>query len=238
MPTMLFYEQPTVLDRGAHKALKIKASGPDFRFAKNTNCIPVAGVEFPIAALEYPIVFAGPSLQELAPVVVVGLRNEECLLVEEDGKWAGMYIPAFIRRYPFVLAGEPGESNFAVCVDMAFKGMNETEGEALFDAEGKETPLLNNVVQFLREYQDHMMRTQSLVNKLRELELLQAQTLQGTDPSGKPFALQGFWSVDEKKLNELSAEQVGELFRQGFLGLIYAHLLSLGNVRRLVTKMK
>ena len=101
---VLFYQRPVVLNRQSHRSLKVKNTTPNFTFARQTNSVPIAGVEFARAALEYPIVFAGPSPDKILPAVLLGIRENENLFVDADGKWANAYIPAFIRRYPFVLA--------------------------------------------------------------------------------------------------------------------------------------
>ena len=96
--TVLFYQRPVLLDRVAHRQARVNMRNANFAFTKKTNSVPVTALEFGRAATEYPIVFAGPSPDRLMPVVVLGLRNEENLFVNTDGKWTGVYVPAFIRR--------------------------------------------------------------------------------------------------------------------------------------------
>ena len=108
-------------------------------FAGETNSVILAGVEFSEAAKEYPIVFTQAG-DKVVPVAMLGLRNEENLFVDDKGGWDGRYIPSFVRRYPFVLAetGETGQQ--AVCIDDAYEGFNDDEGEPLFAGE-ETTPL-------------------------------------------------------------------------------------------------
>ncbi len=253
--TVLFYQRPVLLDRVAHRHARVNMKNADFSFSRKTNSVPITALEFGRAATEYPIVFAGPSPDRLMPVVVLGLRNEENLFVNEQGKWSGVYVPAFIRRYPFVLAERNNAQDLSVCVDTAFTGWNgpgapggadngtpastdgET-GEALFDDQGTETPFLKNVLEFLGQYQSNIRQTQMFVQKLNELNLLVGREIRARDTANQPLALRGFFAVDEAKLNALSDTQIVELYRPGFMGLIIAHLISLGNIARLEMRLR
>jgi len=231
---VLFYQRPVVLNRQAHRTLKVKNTTPSFTFARHTNSVPIAGVEFSRAALEYPIVFAGQTPDKILPAVLLGIRENENLFVDEEGKWTNAYIPAFIRRYPFVLAEKPGGGDFSVCIDSSFNGFGVDEGQALFDEQGKETPLLKNVIDFLSQYQGNIRRTLEFTKKLSDLNLLQERALRIPGVDGKPLVLRGFMAVDEQHLNNLSDAQISELYRQGFLGWIHAHIISMGNAYKLL----
>jgi hypothetical protein len=235
---VLFYDRPVALNRQSHQGLKIKGGDPDFRFACQTNSVPLAGVEFARAALEYPIVFAGAAPDKLMPVAVVGLRDNENLFVDAAGHWVGSYIPAFVRRYPFVLAQQGSGADFTVCIDDAYAGFGQDGGQALFDAEGKESPFLQNALNFLREYQDHIRYTQVFASRLAELNLLEAMAMRVTGVGDRALVLQGFQAVNEKWLGQLTDPELCSLYRQGFLGWIHAHLISLGNVPRLQERLK
>ncbi len=252
---VLFYQKPVLLDRVAHRQARVNMRNANFGFSKSTNSVPITALEFGRLATEYPIVFAGPSPERMMPVVVLGLRNAENLFVDADGKWTGVYIPAFIRRYPFVLAERNNGKELGVCVDTAFGGWTDpgaagaatngspvsegTEsGEALFDAQGVETPFLKNVLDFLGQYQANIQQTQAFVKKLHDLNLLVGREIHARDTAKQPLALRGFSAVDEAKLNALNDTQITELYRQGFLGLIHAHLISLGNIARLELRLR
>ncbi len=236
--TVLFYQKPVLLDRATHRGSKIRLRDVNFEFSRETNSVPVAVLEFARAATEYPIVFAGPSTDRLIPVAVLGLRNNENLFVDVTGKWANSYIPAFIRRYPFVLMERNNGQDFGVCIDTTFSGWEAPDGDPLFDERGTETPLLKNVLGFLGQYQGNIRQTQSFTGKLNELNLLVGREIRARDTKNQPLALGGFYAVDEAKLNALSDEQIAELYRSGFLGLIHAHLISLGNVVKLEQQLR
>ncbi|WP_313399585.1 SapC family protein [Stenotrophomonas sp.] len=234
MKQLLIYERPVQLNRVAHRNHRVVASEGDFRFAAGLNSVPVACVEFARAARDYPIVFAGNSADSVVPAALLGLRSGQNLMVDAEGRWAeGSYIPAFLRRYPFVLAERDAEgSDFTVCLDAAFEGLRDggEEGTALFDEQGNDSALLTNAMEFLQEYQVHLTRTRSLASALVTHDLLVSKQVNVQTAAGETFSLDGFFVVDEQKLRELKGKALQDLAKSGDLGWIYAHLLSLGNV--------
>lgn len=237
MKQLLIYERPVQLNRVAHRNHRVVATDGDFRFAAELNSVPLACVEFARAAREYPIVFAGNSTDSVVPAALLGLRSGQNLMVDAEGRWAeGAYVPAFLRRYPFVLAEREAEGeDFTVCLDAAFEGIREggDEGAPLFDDEGNDSALLSNALQFLQEYQVHLARTRSLTAALQAHDLLVSKQVNVQTATGETFSLDGFFVVDEQKLRELKGKALQDLAKSGDLGWIYAHLLSLGNVELL-----
>ena len=168
-------------------------------------------------------------------------RNDENLLVDASGQWDPQtYVPAFARRYPFVLAEGEDKSVLTVCVDEAYAGLNAVRGEALFDDQGRESEYLKRVLDFLRAFHDDMTRTRDFAARLNELGLLVSKVLtieQQREGKSERQLLEGVWVVDEEKLRAIDDARIVELFRNGYTGWIYAHLLSLGNVRRLAARL-
>jgi hypothetical protein len=233
MPTMIFYETPVALNRDRHRGLKLDRQAGRYDFARSTNSVLLAGTELAEASKDYPVVFVGKEGGDYTLAALVGLRDRENLFIDESGEWLrGRYLPAFVRRYPFVLAEGEGESNLTVCIDESFAGLGESRGEPLFDAEGKETPLLAGSVEFLRLFHAEMNRTRAFGARLSELGLLQPKTIR-VQRDGKQEVLDGFFVVDEKKLQALGDSDALGLYRNGFLSWVYSHLHSLGNVERL-----
>ena len=235
MANLLFYKNPVPLNKKDHKDKKISAEGRTFSFAANTNSVILAGVEFSEAAKEYPIVFAQAG-EHVVPVALLGLRNEENLYVNDAGGWDARYIPAFVRRYPFVLA-ETGESGQrAVCIDEAYPGFSDETGEPLFK-DDETTPILQQALDFLEEYQKQYVRTEAFVARLRENDLLMALNAKVDMVDGQQFGLSGLLAVDERKLLQLGDEQALALFRSGELSWIYCHLMSMGCMGQLVERV-
>jgi hypothetical protein len=236
MKTMLMYERLTPVNRDQHRALRVKASGQHLNFARETNSLLMAVTELPLAALDLPCVFVASGDQHTM-VSVVGLRDKENLYIDAEGRWDPQsYLPAFIRRYPFVLAEQPGSDQLTVCVDEAFDGLNNTDGEALFTDEGKVTPYLQQLQKFLLDFHNDMQRTTLFAKRLNELGLLVERNID-FKLGEQHLNLNGFKVVDEDKLRQLAPEVVQELFASGALGWIHAHLLSLNNVSKLGARL-
>ncbi|MBK6006651.1 SapC family protein [Ramlibacter ginsenosidimutans] len=227
MTQLLIYETAVPVSSGRHGKASIELR-KGYGFARGINSVPLMAVEFPQAAPEYAIVFAQNGA-EVLPVVILGARSGENLYVKEDDSWNASYLPAFIRRYPFVFSANDDGKTFTLCVDEAFQGLNYLgRGEPLFDAEGKQTPYVDNVLQFLQEYRAHFLRTQAFCRKLVELDLLEPMRAQFTLGSEK-MSLGGFQAVDRAKLKALSGDTLAQLAATDELELIYLHLQSMRN---------
>ena len=212
-------------------------TGVDYEFARHLNAVPLIAAEFSGAAPEYAIVFSGTD-EVVMPSVILGLTAGENLYVAEAGGWDGTYIPAFIRRYPFVFSSDDDGISFKLCIDERYSGWSqEGRGERLFDADGEQTQYLGNVLEFLKHYQVHFKRTQDFCARLVELKLLEPMRAQFTLPSGAQESLSGFMAVDWEKLKALSDEQLAGMARTDELELIYLHLQSIRNFSSMVARV-
>jgi hypothetical protein len=219
----MFYASPRPLDRTRDGGLKISRP-KHFRFAAKTNAIPLLVDEFPMAAAYYPIVFAaGPSP---IPAAVVGLRNDTNLFIDANGQWqGGGYLPAYVRRYPFILMDDPEQKQFVLCIDEASELLG-TEGEhALFDGD-KPSAFTKGAMDFCAALRQQGDATDEFVKALKEYNLLMPNDAQIDMPDGTRLQLSGFLIVDPKKFDALPDNVYLEWRRKNWIGLIYAHLLS------------
>jgi len=230
----MFYEKPVALNRTAHKSAKVGAVS-DFLFAAKTNSVMLTSVEFVEACKEYPVVFARAG-DKVVPVALLGLRDDENVFVDIKGKWDARYIPAFVRRYPFVLA-ETGGDELTVCIDEASAAFNAEAGEALFDAKGNNSAFLESALNFINAYQAQFRRTEAFVKHLETLSLFTQMSAKAEMADGRNYLLNGLMAVDEQKLLSLDKTKTQALLKTGELGWIYAHLVSLSNMSRLVDRL-
>jgi hypothetical protein len=225
---LLIYETVVPVSSGRHAKCAVE-SGKGFAFSRKINSVPLMAVEFPQATPEYAVVFA-QSGDDLVPVVILGARQNENLYLTDEDAWQAKYVPAFIRRYPFVFSGSDDGNTFTLCVDEAFQGLNyQGRGQALFTEQGQPTPYVDNVLKFLQEYRTQFVRTQAFCKKLKELDLLEPMQAQFTLGSGEKMSLAGFLAVDRKRLKALPAETLQQLAANDELELIYLHLQSMRN---------
>ncbi|MCP1373579.1 SapC family protein [Dyella lutea] len=239
MAEVFFYERPVPLNRTAHKDLRLKGV-PSLKFAANVHSVPLTGVEFPAAARDMPILFAGTDVKEAGPMALLGLRQNENLFVDANGQWIpGAYVPAFIRRYPFILAEKPKDQegdDFTVFLDEAYEGFSSDEGERLFKEDGTDAEMLTNAVNFLGEFQQHVARTHWFMDQLRKHDLLEPRNIR-LEKDGKTINLNGLFVVNEEKLRQLDEKTAHEFLKDGTMGWIYAHLLSLANIDRVSARL-
>lgn len=230
------HRQPHALDSIQHRAMTLKVPTTDWSIADKLNALFVAAAEFGDVCRDFPIVFVKAGTEPdgkdaIAPVAVFGLNTDENLYVA-NGHWRANYIPAVLRSYPFCIA-RMDEERFAICVDLAHDGFREEGGVRLFDDEGKPGELLKGMTTHLENLEVEIQRTRFIGQRLQELDLLREMRFDATLPDGRQHTVDGFLTVDDKKVTELPEATVMELHRSGLLGLIHLHWVSLGNMRRL-----
>jgi hypothetical protein len=233
----LFYREPIALNREAHRRMRVGKSANGYAFAAKTHSVILAPVEFFEACKEYPIIFSTSPEGAVVPIALLGFRAGENLMVDSEGNWDARYIPAYVRRYPFILS-ETGPDNLTVCVDQAFDGLyTKRDGEPIFTREGAYSDYMKQTMEFLRNFHIQFKNSAPFGEKLKELDLLKPMDALVELNDGQKFALNGFLVVDEQKLQALSDEDLASLFRPGYLALIYSHLLSLSTMSGLVDRL-
>src|SRR6185295_5037800 len=162
---------------------------------------PISYTEFALIAREYPIVFTSAAdSQVFAPVAVLGMVPGENLY-DLQGKWASnVYIPAYVRRYPFcmtrVTLDKVEQQNRLICVEKSY--VDDKGGEAMFDAKGQPLPKWAEIEALLREYEIDLERSREMCGVLADYGLLEPFTMQAKFDSGAaPVALTGMHRVSE-----------------------------------------
>jgi hypothetical protein len=234
----LFYKKIVPLNKEQHKALYVEPVD-GYAFAAETNSLYIAAIEFIKSLADYVIVFGKDAEDNVYPVVLLGLKANQNLYVDKKGQWNAGYIPAYARRYPFILAAPEGnQGNFTVCIDEGFSGFNTAkEGQVLFDKKGKESAILKQAVDFLQDYQKNVQITTAFCNNLKTLDLLEPMQANVEMKTGDKFAIGGFLCISRAKLKALKPEKLTELVKSDQMELIFAHLLSLNNVNKLMQKV-
>ncbi len=218
--------------------VKLPAPGTVPGFCKQLNAIPISYTEFSPACRDYPLVFtSGDNGKTYAPVAVLGIANGENLFLA-DGAWdKGVYLPAYVRRYPFCMArvslDKVEQADRLICVEKEFL---DEQGETMFDAEGKALPKWQPIEKLLQEYEADLERSREMSSILSDYALLEPFALQAQPKSGAAMNLTGMYRVDEKKLGLLNASQHKNLIKKGVMGRIYAHLISIDNFARLLDR--
>jgi hypothetical protein len=226
---------PVRLQQHGNMSVAPKAS---FGFAAEVNSVPIVAAEFSAAAADLTVVFAGTD-KAVMPVVLLGLENNQNRFVGADGNWTGRYVPAFLRRYPFVFAATEGSGDLTLCIDEAYAGLNDkAEGERLFDSAGNRTPYLNGVLEFAVQYQTQYERTRIFCERLIANDLLESVVASFTDGDGNGKRLAGFFRINRNKLKAIQPDLLATLFATDELELCFVHLASLANIDRLAQTVR
>lgn len=230
----LFYKDLLPLNSRDHSDWKV-SSFDDAGFLANTHAIPLTVDEFVDAQRNYPVVFTAG--ENPLPIALMGLNEGVNTFIAEDGKLqAGVYVPAYVRRYPFILAKLTKDNDdMSLCFDpQAGVVAKSKDGQALFDGT-EPTEYTNGVLEFCKRFEESGQRTRAFLEELKKLDVMMDGEIAITrnDMPDKPFVYRGFQMVDEKKLRELPAETTEALNKNGMMMLIHAHLFSMNLMRTL-----
>jgi hypothetical protein len=223
----LFYRQPELLNHQAHGSLGLRMPERPFEFARKSRALPVTLSEIASAQKHFPIVFS--DLENPVPLAVVGTRDDVNLFIDEHGNWEReTYIPAYIRCYPFALAARSNDE-FAVVIDRSAESISDNPEQPFFGDDKKVTPETQALIDFVGRYDAEIKRTAQFGQRLKELGLLAGQQVTRKTQNGEEVPVASYVAVDSEKLNELDDTVVRELFGEGYLAGIFAHLFSLEN---------
>jgi hypothetical protein len=226
MAKPLFYDRPELLTAQTYAHKSLLTSG-GLHFARKTNSVPLNGIEFASALRHYAIVFSDEATP--FPMAVTGLRNSENLFVDGEGRWAaGAYVPAYVRRYPFIFMTGPDQKQFALCVDAASALVVAGDANPFF-RNGEPTDTTRNALSFCTSFQVEYEKTRAFAAALVEHEVLESKTAELGLASGQKLFFGPFKAVNESKLGGLPDAVAADWLRRGWLAWIHAHLLSFGS---------
>jgi len=227
----LFYQDLVPLSSVDHANFRARAlDKADFLI--NQHAVPLTSDEFASASRFYPIVFSAGD--NPVPLALMGLNEGVNTFVGDDGKLLNpVYVPAYVRRYPFLLAKlRPDTEELSLCFDPSSGALGEfDEGDALFE-NGEPTEPTKAVLEFCKNFEEAGQRTGLFMEELQKADLLMdGEVSIQPEGSDKPFIYRGFKMVDENKLRELRGDVLRKMMQNGMLGLIFAHLFSLQLMR-------
>jgi len=231
----LFYNDLLPLNSRDHAEWKV-GELENASFLAQTHAVPLTSDEFIDAQRHFPIVFTAG--QNPLPIALFGLNEGVNTFMGSDNKLTSLvYVPAYVRRYPFMLAKlRPDAEELSLCFDPTVGVIGKRdEGLALFDAEAKPTEYTQGVLEFCRRFEESGQRTKAFMDELIKLGVLMDGEIAITrnDMPDKPFLYRGFQMVNEEKLRDLPLETLDKLNKNGMLILIHAHLFSLNLMRTL-----
>ena len=228
----LFYNAVEPLNATQHGTMKVRTILRMPQVAR-TLAVPVTVDDFTLVQRHYPIVFSVG--ENSIPIALMGLNEGVNVFLDEDGRPldANIYIPAYIRRYPFLLARlRPDSDELSLCFDPSANAVGDfDEGQPLFE-DGQPTEATKAILQFCEQFEAAGQRTAAFMEELNKNDLLMDGEV-AIQPEGfqQPFVYRGFRMIDEEKLRNLRGDELRKLNQNGILPLLYAHLFSLSEMR-------
>ena len=228
----LFFQDLMPLNSRDHKNYRTRGIDTAPWLAK-AHAIPLTVDEFVQAQRHFPIVFS--SGENPLPLALMGLNEGVNTFVDENGRVTeAVYIPAYIRRYPFMLAKlQQDATELSLMFDPTSEAVGEfDEGERLFDDEGNKTPNVDRILEFCQHFEQSAQRTQAFLTEIKDAGLfMDGEVAIQREGEDKPFVYRGFKMIDQEKLRDISAEKLAEWHKNGLLMLIHAHIYSLELMR-------
>lgn len=234
MSSPLFYNHVVPLDSAAHRDLLLTGGERPLAFAEGANLIPALSEEFLAAAPYLPIAFL-PGATRPAAVFVVGTKPGNNVFVDAAGKWDAGYLPAYLRRYPFIMGDVP-DGEPILCIDESFDGLGRDDGQRLFTEGGEATDALKQALSLADNYRTAALRSDQFCDTLQSMGLLRSVTLDVKQADGASNVVHGLMVLDEEAFDALSQEKLATLHRDKMLKPIFAHLVSLAAIDKLAPR--
>ncbi len=233
----LFYKTPQVLRFEDHKDLALDKK-QDFSFAVGANAIPLAPSEFLPAVRHYPIVFVRGG-DSLSAVAVTGLKQNQNLFVDESGQWrANTYIPAYVRRYPFILIQSEDRTQTVLGFDADSKRIQPAsklkDAQPLFAEDGTAGDGARPMMEFCNAYHQQSLQGEEFVKALEAENLLEDKHVDMTFPDKSRYRLDGLLTVNAERFRALPAKTIEEWHKKAFLDAVVLHLASAQNWQNLL----
>jgi hypothetical protein len=230
----IFYKDLVPLNSKEHANYKTRPI-ESAKFMDGYHAVPLTVEEFIMASRNFPIIFSASDTP--VPLVLMGMNEGVNVFMDDTGKFTqNVYLPAYIRRYPFMLAKlRPDSDELSLCFDPTSDAVGEfkKEGEALFDGD-QPSENTKNILKFCEDFEEAGARTHAFVEELNKMGLMMdGEVSIQQDGKEQPFVYRGFKMVDENKLKELRGDELRKMNQNGMLPLIYAHLFSLQMMREL-----
>jgi len=229
------YEKIEALDPLTHTDLRL-ATVRSFSFSKNVSSVKVSSSELRDAARYFPIIFSESS--GCIPQALLSVEPNVNAFVDGDGNWTCPYVPTYVRLYPFTLARIQGqEEKFALCIDPDAEHFKSGMGDPLFTADGELTEFIQKkVFNVLVMYQKELEITQALFKFLDDKKLITDRTF-NYSINGEDKSIDGFKGVDMEKLMNCDDNSLACMVRNGTIGMVYEHSISLANFSSLLRLM-
>ena len=232
----LFYKDLMPLNSRDHATWRSRSTD-QATWLVGQHAVPLTVEEFVFAQRHFPIVFSAGD--QPVPLALMGLNEGVNTFVDDEGKLtAPVYVPAYARRYPFLLAKlQPESEDLSLCFDPSSDLIGEfDDGNPLFDGT-EPSDSCKATLDFCRNFEEAGNRTTAFVAELEKHNLLMdGEVSIQQEGLEQPFIYRGFKMVDQEKLREVRGDVLRTWNQSGLLALVFAHLFSLDHMREIFAK--
>ena len=222
----LFYKELIPLNSNLHSDWRTQTTDKA-SWLSGQHAVPVLTEEFNKAHRFFPIIFS--ATDKPVPLALMGMNEGVNVFVDSDGGVDRVrYIPAYVRRYPFLLARLSSEGDdLSLCLDPSSGLVGPSvDGEALF-LNDEPSERCRAILSFCEQFEIAAQKTSLFVDLLIEHDLLVDGELTIQRAGGEPSIYRGFRMVGDEKLQSLNGSSLKKLQNNGVLKLIHLHQSSL-----------
>ncbi len=226
-----------ILNREKHRDLRIK-TGYGAALGDALRYVMTYPMEFRDIQSCYPILFTkDPNTGGFFPAAVMGFDADQNLFLQDNG-WDAPYIPAMVRRQPFLIAKRDKDDNAdpVVSLDLDHPRVSQDEGEALFDSDGGTTEFLNQKIALLDKLHHGLQHSSGFVDTLLQHELLEQVTLDIAFNDGSKKSVEGFYCIAEERLYRLKGDVLESLNQAGYLQPVFMAVASMSRMRDVIER--
>lgn len=232
------FDSLETLDRKQHAGVTYSPVDR-YEFAKQLTALPIALSEFNPAAAHFPLVFSTDHSDGVDALALLSLRSAENPFVGENGEWLAGYLPAHIRRYPFILGETGNQDRFVLMIDRQAPHFNQQGGEPLFpEGDDQTAGVVTRAKEFLVKFQRELVQTREFLKPLADTGVLVERQFVVNRNGTSEVAVRGFSAVDQDKLKALDDATLGAWVRSGLMGVVMSHLRSLGNADAIIQRQQ
>jgi hypothetical protein len=218
-----------LLDSQSHRKLRVHAKA-GAHYGDNQRFVPVVVNEFHALAMHYPILFSKDAdTGQFYCGAMLGFDSGENLFLEEH-RASSAYRPLNLQRGPFVTAGSD------LAIDLDHPRVASSGDQELFTEAGEPSAYLQSVMGLMRELRPGLERTRIFIDTLMSLKLIEPMTIAARFDDGSSREFTGLYTIDRNQLKQLADPAVLDLFRRGYLQLIYLMLASRDHVSALAQR--
>jgi len=230
-----------MLNNVDHKNLRIITRRAQ-EYGDNVAGCVVFPTEFLEVHKEYPIYFQKDAeTGQFQSIALFGFTHGENLLLDNSASgWAGRYIPALMRREPFLIgfnrsAEEVQPSKVLLDTSSPRISYGE-EGEPVFLPGGGNSPFLEQIKKNLMLIHEGFPASAEMFRVFLDLDLIEPLTLDIHFDNGEHYTASNYYTINQDRLYSLGDDLIARLHKSGYLQLAYLVLFSLGNIKNLIDK--